>query len=218
MAKVAVYNLSKKQVGDIDLSDEVFGAEVNEGLLYDVLKAQLASKRVGSACAKNRSEVAGSTKKIYRQKGTGNARHGNIRAPNFAGGGQVHAPKPRMYGYRPPRKMRNGALKSALSLKLQKGQLVIVDDFKLDDVKTKVLAGVLSTLDVKKSSLIVDALQNDNLRLSARNLATHHYLPPEGVNLYDVLRHEHLVLTKSAVDALVARCTGANRGAEGAKE
>ena len=205
MAKVKVLNLRAESVGEIDLSDEVFGADVNEPLLYEVLKAQLASKRSGSANTKTRSEVAGSSKKIYKQKGTGRGRHGSIRAPNFVGGGQQHGPKPRSYAYRPPAKMRAGALRSALSLKLKEGRLTIVDTFTLDDVKTKSLANVLAVLKVAKGSLIVDQKDNEKLRLSARNLDTHQFLPPEGVNLYDLLRHEHLVLTKHAVTALVER-------------
>jgi large subunit ribosomal protein L4 len=205
MAKVKVLNLGGESVGEIELSDEVFGADVNEPLLYEVLKAQLASKRSGSANTKTRSEVAGSSKKIYKQKGTGRGRHGSIRAPNFVGGGQQHGPKPRSYAYRPPAKMRAGALRSALSLKLKEGRLTIVDTFTLDEVKTKSLANVLAVLKVAKGSLIVDQKDNEKLRLSARNLDTHQFLPPEGVNLYDLLRHEHLVLTKNAVLALVER-------------
>jgi large subunit ribosomal protein L4 len=205
MAKVKVLNLRAESVGEIELVDDVFGADVNEPLLYEVLKAQLASRRSGSANTKTRSEVAGSSKKIYKQKGTGQGRHGSIRAPNFVGGGQQHGPKPRSYAYRPPAKMRAGALRSALSLKLKEGRLTIVDAFALDEVKTKTLATALAALKVAKGSLIVDQKDNEKLRLSARNLETHQVLPPEGVNLYDLLRHEHLVLTRNAVDALVAR-------------
>ncbi len=208
MPKLKVYNLERKDVGEIDLSDAVFGAEVNENLLYEVLKAQLAGKRSGSASSKNRAEVAGSTRKLYRQKGTGNARHGTIRAPIYVGGGQAHGPKPRSLAYRPPRKMRLGALRSALSLKCQEGQLIVIDQFELDEIKTKKLAQVLSTLEVGKASLIVDSADNTKLRLSARNLPTHQVVPPEGVNLYDVLKHETLVVTKGAVSALEARCKG----------
>ncbi len=206
MPKVTVYNLDMKNVGELDLSDDIFGARVNEDLFYEVLKAQLASRRQGSANTKNRAVVAGTTHKLYRQKGTGGARHGNKKAPNFVGGGSAHGPKPRSYAYRPPRKMRLGALRSALSMKLQEGRLLIVDDFKLDAVKTKRLASVLGTLAVEKSAVIVDDASNQNLRLSARNLPKHQFLPPEGVNLYDLLRHEHLVVTKQAVEALQARC------------
>ena len=206
MAKVTVYNLKYESVGELDLADDVFATDVNEGLLYDVVKAQLASRRSGSAKTKTRSEVAGSTKKLYKQKGTGRARHGSIRGTQLKGGGRPKGPQPRDYSYRPPRKMRIGALKSALSLKLKEGRLTVVDKFDLDQIKTKALAGVLAALQVKKSSVIVDGTANEKLRLSARNLDNHLFLPPEGVNLYDVLRHEHLVLTKEAVQALVARC------------
>jgi len=206
MPKVTVYNLDMKSVGELELSDEIFGAQVNEDLFYEVLKAQLASRRQGSASTKNRSVVAGSTHKLYRQKGTGGARHGNKKAPNFVGGGRAHGPTPRSYAYRPPRKMRIGALRSALSMKLQEGHLLVVDEFNLEAIKTKRLASVLGTLEVNKSAVIVDDASNENLRLSARNLPKHQFLPPEGVNLYDLLRHEHLVVTKQAVEALQARC------------
>lgn len=209
MAKIPVYNLRRESVGELELSDDVFGREVNEALLYEIVKAQLASKRSGTAKTKNRAEVSGSTKKIYRQKGTGSGRHGDRNAPSFVGGGQVHGPVPRSYAYRPNRKMRVGALASALSMKLKEGRLVVVDTFELDEIKTKALAGVLSTLQVGKSSLIVDGRDNQKLQLSARNLDKHQYLPPEGVNVYDLLRHEHVVLTKSAAQALEARCKSA---------
>jgi large subunit ribosomal protein L4 len=182
----------------------VFGAEVNEALMYDVLKAQLASRRAGTAKTKLRPEVAGSTRKLYRQKGTGAARHGAIRASQYVGGGKAHGPRPRDYGYRPPRKMRQGALASALSLKVKQGTLFVVDGFQLDDVKTKQLASILKVFEAG-SALIVDGKGNDNLRLSARNLAKSSFLPPEGLNLYDILRHEHLILTKDAVTELQNR-------------
>src|SRR5690348_14400111 len=146
MATVDVFNLKREKVGTVDLSDQVFGAEVKEHLFYEVVKAQLASKRQGTAAAKNRSAVSGSTKKLYKQKGTGRARHGSIRAPIYVGGGQQHGPTPRDYGYRPPRKMRIGALCSALSMKLRDGQLIVVDAFELEEIKTKALVEVLGTL------------------------------------------------------------------------
>jgi large subunit ribosomal protein L4 len=207
MAKVSVYNLQKKPVGDLELSDAVFGVEVNEGLIYDVLKAQLASRRAGTAKTKTRPEVSGSTRKLYRQKGTGAARHGAIRAAQYVGGGKVHGPQPRDYSYRPPRKMRQGALASALSLKLKQGQLLIVDAFELSEIKTKTLAGILKVLEVS-NSLIVDGNTNENLKSSVRNMARSQFLPPEGVNLYDVLRHENLILTKDAATQLQNRLQG----------
>jgi large subunit ribosomal protein L4 len=206
MPKVKVHNLSGKAVGEIELSDTVFDAVVNESLLYDVLKAQLASKRKGAASAQTRAEVSATKRKMYKQKGTGNARHGSRRAPIFVGGGTVHGPKPRDFGYRPPRKMRLGALKGALSLKLREGQIRIVENFELDEIKTKKLVEVLGKLEVASGALIVDGKDNDKLRLSARNLQNHSVLPPEGVNLYDLLRHEHVILTQTAVEALEARC------------
>lgn len=206
MPKITVYDLNKQSVGELNLSEDVFGAEVNEGLFYEVLKAQLASKRGGAHSTKSRTEVRGSGQKMYRQKGTGRARHGDEKAPSFVGGGQAHGPKPRDYSYRPPRKMRLGALRSALSMKLRDGQLTVVDDFGLDEIKTKKLAKILSTLEADGSSLIVDGVGNEKLRLSARNLRAHQYLPPEGLNLYDLLRHDHLVVTKAAVEAIEARC------------
>lgn len=206
MPKVKVHNLSGNAVGEIELSDSVFDATVNEAVLYDVLKAQLASKRIGAASAQTRAEVTATKRKMYKQKGTGNARHGSRRAPIFVGGGTVHGPKPRDFGYRPPRKMRLGALKGALSLKLREGQLRIVENFELDEIKTKKLVEVLGKLEINGGALIVDGKDNDKLRMSARNLQNHSVLPPEGVNLYDLLRHEHVVLTKGAVEALEARC------------
>ena len=204
MATVTVYNLKKKSVGTLDLSDDVFAAAVNESLMHEVLKAQLASRRSGSAKAKARPEVSGSTRKLYKQKGTGAARHGARRAATFVGGGVALGPVPRSYAYRPPRAMRLRAMRSALSLKLQAGQITVIDAFELDAIKTKSVATVLATFEAP-SSLIVDAKANDKLRLSVRNLPTHIFLPPEGVNLYDLLRHERLILTREAASALDRR-------------
>jgi large subunit ribosomal protein L4 len=209
MPKVVLYNLKRKKVGEIELSDTVFGAEVNEGLIYEVLKAQLASRRAGSAKTKVRSEVAGSSRKLYRQKGTGRARHGSVRASILRGGGKAHGPQPRSYAYRPPRKMRLGALRSALSLKLKQGELTVVEAFELAEIKTKQLSEILQKLQVQDGSLIVESDDNQKLKLSARNLPTHQVLPPQGLNLYDLLRHKHLVLTKQALPALEARLQSA---------
>ncbi|MEY4576933.1 MAG: hypothetical protein RL701_1636, partial [Pseudomonadota bacterium] len=199
------YNLRREEAGEIELADDVFAAEVNEALIYDIVKAQLASRRAGTAKTKGRAEVRGSSRKLYKQKGTGRARHGSIRAQQYVGGGKAHGPQPRSYAYRPTRKMRLGALKSALSLKLQEGQLTIVDDFQLQEAKTKGLAQVLTVLNVGAGALLVDVGVNDNLRLSARNLPNSQFLPPEGVNVYDLLRHEHLVLTRGAAAAIQKR-------------
>ena len=204
MAKVSVYNLKRENVGELDLNDTVFGAEVNEALMHDVLKAQLASKRAGTAKTKVRSEVSGAARKLYRQKGTGNARHGSIRASLYVGGGKAHGPQPRSYAYRPPRKMRLGALRSDLSLKVKQGNLVVFESFDLPEIKTKCVASALKSLQVG-GTLIIDGNDNEKLRLSVRNLPKSQFLPPEGVNLYDLLRHEHVVVTKDAVGALTTR-------------
>jgi large subunit ribosomal protein L4 len=206
MPKLDVFNLKREKVGELDLSDDVFGAEIKEQLFYEVVKAQLASRRAGTAAAKERAAVSGSTKKIYRQKGTGRARHGGIRAPNFAGGGQAHPPKPRDWSYRPPRQMRIGALRSALSLFVKEGRLIVIDKIELSEIKTKALAVVFGALKVATKALVVDDKANEKLKLSIRNMADHQYLPPEGVNVYDLLRHDHLIVSKEAAKALEARC------------
>ncbi len=206
MAKVDVYNLKRQKVGEVDLSDEVFATEVKEHLLHEVVVAQLASHRAGTHAAKERAAVSGSTKKIYKQKGTGRARHGSIRAPIFVGGGRAHPPKPQDFSYRPPRRVRVGALRRALSLLLKEGRLLVVENIDLGEIKTKKIAGVLATLKTTTGALVVDDKSNENLRLSIRNLENSQFLPPEGVNVYDLLRHDHLIVSKNAAKALEARC------------
>jgi len=222
MAKVDVYNLKREKVGSVDLADEVFATDVKEQLFHEVVVAQLASRRAGTHAAKERSAVAGSSKKIYKQKGTGRARHGSIRAPIFVGGGRAHPPKPQDWSYRPPRRVRVAALKSALSLILKEGRLTIVDSIDLGEVKTKKLASALVTLQAGKKTLVVDDGGNQNLRLSIRNLENKLFLPPEGVNVYDVLRHDALVLSKDAAKALEKRLSAADaprvRAAKGGGE
>jgi len=206
--KLKVYNLDHKPVGDLELSDDVFAAEIREHLMHEVVTAQRASRRAGTQATKERSAVSGTNKKLFRQKGTGHARQGGARAPHRTGGGHAHAIAPRSYGYRPPRKVRIGALKSALSLFVKEGRLLVVDDLALAEKKTKVLADTLGTLKADDKSLVVDSAGNDNLVCSIRNMKRHQFLPPEGVNVYDLLRHRHLVVTKNAAKALEARCLG----------
>ena len=206
MATFDVFNMKREKVGSIDLADEVFGTEVREHLFYEVVKAQLASKRQGTQCAKNRSAVSGSTKKLYKQKGTGRARHGSIRAPVFVGGGQAHPPRPRDWSYEPPRRVRALALTSALSKFGKEGRLLVVDHFELTEVKTKRLVEALETLKAVKKALVVDVGENEKLRLSIRNCKEHQFLPPEGVNVYDLLRHDTLILSEQAAKALEQRC------------
>lgn len=204
--KIPVYNLKRENVGEIELADEVFNTQVKEQLFYEVVKAQLASRRAGTKATKERSAVSGSSKKLYRQKGTGRARQGSIRAPHHSGGGMAHALEPKDWSYRPPRKVRQGALKSALSLFAKEERLIIVDSFELPEIKTKALVSTLNTLQAGKKSLVVDLPSNENLVKSIRNLEDHRFLPPEGVNVYDILRHDHLIVSKEAAMKLQERC------------
>jgi large subunit ribosomal protein L4 len=206
MATFDVFNMRREKVGSIDLSDEVFGADVRAHLFYEVVKAQLASRRQGTQCAKNRAAVSGSTKKLYKQKGTGRARHGTLRAPVFVGGGRAHPPRPRDWGYQPPRRVRALALRSALSKFGKEGRLLVVDRFELAEVRTKALMQALATLKAASKTLVVDSQDNEKLRLSIRNCRDHRFLPPEGVNVYDLLRHDTLILSKQAAKALEERC------------
>jgi large subunit ribosomal protein L4 len=214
MAQIDVFNMKREKVGSVELSDEVFATDVKEHLFYEVVKAQLASRRQGTQCAKNRSAVSGSTKKLYKQKGTGRARHGSIRAPIYVGGGRAHPPRPRDWSYRPPREVRQGALRSALSKLNKEGRLVVVDRFELGEIKTKALVKALEVLKAAKKTLVVDAQTNENLKLSIRNCKDHAFLPPEGVNVYDLLRHDTLVLSKDAAKALEQRCLGNAKAGE----
>lgn len=204
--KVKVYNLERKEVGDLELSDDVFATDVKEHLLHEVTRAQRATRRSGTQQTKERSAVAGTNKKLYRQKGTGRARAGGARSPTRRGGGHAHNLFPRDYGFRPPRKVRIGALKSALSLFVKQGRFTVVENLELAEKKTKTLAAALGTLECPEKALVVDSKGNENLALSIRNMKGHQYLPPEGVNVYDLLRHKHLVVTKDAAKALEARC------------
>lgn len=204
--KLPIYNLKREEVGQLDLADEVFGTDVKEHLLWEVVKAQLASRRSGTKATKERSAVRGSSKKLYRQKGTGNARQGSKRAPHHARGGMAHALEPQDWSYRPPRKVRIAALKSALSLFAKEGRLVVVDQFDIAEPKTKAFAATLLGLKADKKSLVVDAPTNEKLVRSVRNLASSRFMPPEGINVYDLLKHDHLIVTKDAAKALEARC------------
>lgn len=214
MPTVDVYNLKNEKVGTLALSDEVFAAEVKEHLFHEVVVAQLASRRAGTKAGKERAAVRGSKSKIYKQKGTGNARHGSARAPLFVGGGRAHPPKPQDFGRRPPRKVRLGALRGALSLLIKEGRMTVVDDIQLDEIKTKTLALVLETLKSAKKTLVVDAKTNEKLRLSIRNMPNNQFLPPEGINVYDLLRHDHVVVSKDAAKAIETRCANKSTEAE----
>ena len=173
--KIKVYNLERKEVGDLELSDDVFGADVKEHLLHEVTRAQRAGRRAGTQQTKERSAVAGTNQKLFRQKGTGRARQGGARAPHRRGGGTAHVLFPRDYGFRPPRKVRLAALKSALSLFAKEGRLLVVDSLELAERKTKALAQTLGTLQAADKSLLVDSKGNENLICSVRNLKDHQF-------------------------------------------
>jgi len=211
--KTEVKNLEGKKVGDIDLADSVFGVEVNEHLLWEVVKGQTAARRAGTHSTLRRDEVRGGGKKPYKQKGTGNARQGSSRAPHFVGGGSVFGPKPRDYEYSIPKKVRAAGLRSALSLRAKESKLVVLDEFLLREPKTKRVASALAALGAK-SALIVDGKDNRPLALSVRNLPNAKFLAPEGVNVYDVLDHETLVVTMATAKALESRLMPQSGGAE----
>ena len=195
--KIEVKNLTGKAVGSIDLDDAVFGAEIHEHLLWEAVKWQLAKRRSGNASTKRLGEVRGSSKKVWKQKGTGQARQGSRQAPHFVGGASVFGPKPRSYEYALPRKTKKAALRAALSLRASENKLVVLDAFGTDG-KTKSVASALATLGTGKKTLIVDAKTNANLVRGAKNLPSSQWLAPEGLNVYDILRHETLVLTQAA--------------------
>ncbi|MBN2344672.1 MAG: 50S ribosomal protein L4 [Deltaproteobacteria bacterium] len=201
MPNLKVKNLDNKDVGEISLSDEVFAVEVNTYLLHEVVRMQRNRKRAGTACTKGRNAVAGGGQKPFRQKGTGRARQGTLTAPNHRGGGTVFGPSPRSYDFSPPKKVRRGAMKSALSLFCKEERLVVVEDFELKEMKTKALSQILGKIGADKA-ILVDDKENDNLKMSARNLAEHMYLPPEGLNVYDLLKHDKLVISKRAVEKI----------------
>jgi large subunit ribosomal protein L4 len=202
MPSVDIVDLNNAVVGSIDLADAVFGAEINEALLYEAVRQYTAAQRSGSAATKTRHEVAGSGKKLWKQKGTGRARMGSIRSPIWRHGGTVHGPQPRSYEYKLPRKMVLGALRSALSAKLRDGELKIVQAFSLADHKTKAFRQVLEKLEAKRSVLVVEAAENRNLVLASRNLERVKTVPTRELNVYDLLAHKQVFLTEPAARKL----------------
>lgn len=204
MPTIDVINQEKKKVGTIDLSDAVFGVEINIPLVHQVIKAQLANRRQGTAKTKVKSEVRGGGKKPFRQKGTGNARQGSSRSPLQPGGGQNFGPQPRSYEQATPKKMMEGALRSALTDRAKAGRLLVIDELKLGAIKTKAFAEVLSKKLQLEKVLIVDE-ENRNLELSARNVPHCKVLRTEGLNCYDIVGNEWLLLTKRAVAKVEAR-------------
>jgi large subunit ribosomal protein L4 len=203
MASIDVVNLSGEKVGTFDLADEVFGA-INEDLLWEAVKHYRAGQRAGTHATKNRALVSGSGKKLWRQKGTGRARVGSIRSPLWRHGGTVHGPQPRSYSYDFPRKKLLGALRSALAAKFADGKLTVVENFQLDEVKTKALRKTLDTLKVDGTALLVESAkpENHNLELSARNLEGVELVPGHEVHPYHLLRYERAIFSRPALERL----------------
>ncbi len=204
MPTIDVINLEKKKVGTIDLNADVFGVEINVPLVHQVIKAQLAGRRQGTAKTKTKSEIRGGGRKPFRQKGTGNARQGSTRSPLNPGGGQNFGPQPRSYEQATPKEMMRGALRSALSDRVKADRVLVVDDFKLSSAKTKVLNDILKQKLELENVLIVDT-QNESLERSGRNIAKVRVLRAEGLNVYDIVKYDWLVLTKNAVQAVETR-------------
>ena len=198
MANVSVYNMEGKEVGKMDLNDAVFGVEINEHLVHMAVVQNLANKRQGTQKAKTRSEVSGGGRKPWRQKGTGHARQGSTRAPQWKGGGVVFAPVPRDYSFKLNKKEKRAALKSVLTSRVQDNKLIVLEELKLDSIKTKDFKKVMDNLKVEKAMVVIGE-QDQNVILSARNLPKVNTAVAENINIYDVLKGDTLVLTKDAV-------------------
>ena len=198
MATVSVYNIEGKEVGTIDLNDAVFGVEVNEHLVHMAVVSQLANKRQGTQKAKTRSEVSGGGRKPWRQKGTGHARQGSIRAPQWTGGGVVFAPTPRDYTIKLNKKEKRAALKSALSSRVEEKKFIVIDELNFDEIKTKKFQNVLNSLEVSKALVVLED-GNKNAELSARNIANVKTAHSNTINVYDILKYNTVIATKAAV-------------------
>ena len=201
MANVSVYNMEGSVVGSLELNERVFAAPINEHLLHMAVVSQLANKRQGTQSAKTRSEVSGGGKKPWRQKGTGHARQGSTRAPQWTGGGVVFAPKPRDYSFKMNKKEKAAAIRSALTSRVNENKFFVLDELKLDEVKTKKMVAVLNNLKVNKA-LVVTAEKNDNVVLSSRNIPTVRAAFTSTINVYDILKYDTIVITKDAVAKL----------------
>ena len=201
MASVSVYNMEGAQVGTIELSDSIFAVPVNEHLVHQAVVAQLANKRQGTQKAKTRSEVSGGGRKPWRQKGTGHARQGSIRAPQWTGGGIVFAPTPRDYSFKMNRKEKAGAIKSALTSRVNEEKFVVLDSLKFDEIKTKKMVSVVDALKVKKALVVLDG-DNENVAKSAKNIAGVRAVAVNAINVYDILKYETVIITKAAVSKI----------------
>lgn len=199
MPKVSVLNISGQEVGEIELNESIFGIEVNQHVLYEVVKNQLANKRQGTQSAKTRSEVRGGGKKPWRQKGTGRARQGSIRAPHWKGGGVIFAPKPRDYSYSVPKKVKRLAMKSALSSKVLSGEIIVIDDLNLEAPKTKEMVNILKNINSDKKALLVTGSVNENVVRSSNNIKGVATTTVGTLNVYDILKYNSFIITKDAV-------------------
>lgn len=212
MAKLSVIDLTGSSVGELDVADDVFAADVKEHLLWEVVRHQRAARRAGTACTKGRADISRTKAKLYKQKGTGNARHGSRRSNVFRGGGVVHGPKPHKYILDVNKKVMAGALRSALSLRAKAGDLVVVREFTAAETKTKVLAQALVKLQTPKA-LLVDGSDNTWLRTTSKNLADADFLDVRGLNVYDILRFPKLLISEVSLRQLEARLTKPAAGA-----
>jgi len=201
MPVLNVYDIEKTKIAELELSDLVFGVEVNEHILYEVVKMQLACRRQGTASTKTRSDVRGGGRKPWRQKGTGRARAGTTRSPIWRGGGVVFGPVPRDYSYKVPKKVRKAALKSALSMKVKEGRVIILKDFPMDEIKTKRFKEVLDRFELGKTLFVLDE-RNTILEKSSKNIKNVKMMRSEGINVYDLLNYDDLVLLESSVEKI----------------
>lgn len=202
MPTVKVRNLKNEEVGEVELSDAVFDAPFNEGLIHAAVRNFMANGRQGTSATKTRGDVSGSGRKLWKQKGTGRARIASLRSPLWKGGGNVHGPQPRDWSYNMPQKMRHGALRSALSERVREGRVLLVDGWSLDTPKTKDFVASLKQLGLDGKTLIVDSLDNENLKLSTRNVQSAKVVNSFGLNIYDLLYHEKVVISETAVKEL----------------
>src|SRR5918993_963241 len=207
MPTVKVRNLKNEEIGEAELSEAVFGAELNEALIHAAVKAHLASARQGTVGTKTRGDVSGSGRKLWKQKGTGRARIASLRSPLWKGGGNTHGPQARDWSQALPKKMRRGALRSALSERLREGNLIVVDEFRFKNPKTKEFLAALGSLgliekNVRAKTLVVDSLDNANLVLSSRNVQKAKVTNSFGLNIYDIIYHEKLLISKAAIEEL----------------
>ena len=200
MPSIAVYNMNKQQVGEVQLSDDVFDVEVRESLIHQALRIQLANRRAGTVAVKNRSAVRGGGKKPFKQKGTGNARQGCSRAPQYPGGGVAFGPQPKTYNLSMNKKARNAALCSVLTYKLQNNNITVLDKIEFEKVSTKDFVGFLNTFELSKSLIVTDDF-NNNLFLSARNVAHIKMLKHDALNIHDMLKYKHIIFTQGSVQS-----------------